>query len=148
MNQVRIVAHVKRGPDEVYGMLSDFKSYPNYGGAIISVDVEPTEDGCAKVTWQAKLRDGVLSWTEKDRFDPEARTIRFEQVEGDLEVFEGAWQVETEGDGSRVSFSANFELGSPSLAAFLGPVAGQALQENIQSVLTGFFGDQISFSDD
>ena len=148
MNQVRIVAHIKRGPDEVYGMLSDFKSYPKHGDAIISADVEPIEDGCVKVTWQAKLRDGVLSWTEKDRFNPEARTIRFEQIEGDLEVFEGTWQVEMDGDGSRVNFSANFELGIPSLATFLGPVAGQALRENILSVLTGFFGDQISFSND
>ena len=63
-------------------------------------------------------------------------------------MFEGTWQVETDGDGSRVNFSANFELGIPSLATFLGPVAGQALRENILSVLTGFFGDQISFSND
>ena len=145
MNQVRVIAHVKRGPDEVFGMLSDFKSYPQYGDSIISVDVEPIEDGYVKVNWQVQLRDGVLSWTEKDRFDPEARTIRFEQIEGDLEVFEGTWQVETDGDGSRVIFSANFDLGIPSLETFLGPVAGQALQENIQSVLTGFFGDQLSF---
>ena len=148
MNQVRIVAHVERSPDEVFRMLSDFKSYPKYGDSIISVDVEPLEDGDIKVSWEAKLRDGVLSWTEKDRLDPEARTIRFEQVEGDLEVFEGTWQVEKDGDGSRVNFSANFDLGIPSLATFLGPVTGQALQENNQSVLPGFIGDQQSFLKD
>ena len=148
MNQARIVAHVNKDPDEVYGMLTDFKSYPKYGDAIISADVEQLDDNCVQVTWQAKLRDGVLSWIEKDRFDPASRSIRFEQLDGDLEVFEGTWQVETDGEGSRVTFSAHFELGIPSLATFLGPVAGQALQENIQSVLSGLFGDQISFLND
>ena len=148
MSNLEFVAHVKqRQPDEVYRLLADFASYPKYGDSIISVDVEPIEPGLVAVKWVAKFRDGELRWTEKDRLDDANRTIQFEQTEGDLEVFKGSWTVESAGDDTKAAFAAEFDLGIPSLATFLGPVAGQALRETIQSVLTGFFGDQVTFSE-
>jgi hypothetical protein len=90
-----------------------------------------------------KFRDGILRWTEQDHFDPAARTIRFQQTEGDVEVFQGDWQIEPSGTGSRVTFNADLDLGIPSLSAFLNPVAADALRENITAILTGLFGGDL-----
>jgi len=148
MNHLNFLAHIQqRQPDEVFRLLSDFASYPKYGDSIISVEVEPIEPGLVTVKWVAKFRDGELRWTEQDRLNDADRTIQFEQTEGDLEVFKGSWTIEPEADGTLATFAADFDLGIPSLATFLGPVAGQALRETIQSVLIGLFGDQVTFTE-
>src|SRR3712207_8009511 len=51
--------------------------------------------------WEVKFRDGILKWVEEERVDGERRHIDFQATDGDLERFEGYWQVDGDGDGCR-----------------------------------------------
>lgn len=65
--------------------------------------------------------------------------MTFTQVEGDLASFEGEWRVEERDDDSVViSFRADFDLGIPSLATMLNPVAERALRSNISELISAF----------
>lgn len=149
MRDVLISARLaNRSPDEVYALLSKFADYPRYGNEVISVKMEKLDDNdLYAVDWEAKFRDGILRWTEHDRFNLDKRTIEFNQVAGDIEIFYGLWRINKDADGSFVSFAATFDLGIPSLSDFLEPVAEQVLIENIQSILEGFFGSEVVFMD-
>jgi hypothetical protein len=90
--------------------------------------------------WEVEFRDGLLRWTERDTFLRERLRIEFRQIDGDLEAFSGSWEVARAEEGSTVTFAAVFDLGIPSLAAFLEPVAQAALEENVARMLRGLFG--------
>ena len=94
--------------------------------------------GCTSA-WEVEFRNGLLRWTEQDDFDRDALRITFAQIEGDLEAFSGQWNVIPVDHGCVVTFFAEFDLGIPSLAAFLEPVAQSAIEENVSKVLWGLF---------
>ena len=142
MREVWISAVVRSPADEAYRLLSDFDAYPRYMSSVRSVSVrDRSQEGCLSA-WEVEFREGTLKWVERDTFRPAEHRIDFEQIEGDLLVFKGSWQVTPAAEEqSDILFQSVFDLGIPSLAAFLEPVAEDALVENVAKVLRGLFGD-------
>ena len=95
--------------------------------------------------WEVNFRQGILRWTEEDFFDPLTYSIQFRQIEGDAEHFSGSWLLSDTDEGCLICFAADFDMGIPSLSDIIEPIAEQALQENIRSILQGLLGDQIEF---
>ncbi|KAA2250944.1 cyclase [Solihabitans fulvus] len=121
-----------------YQRISDFSRYPELTDAVRDVEIYPPEpDGGLVSEWTVYFRKGLLQWTERDYFDHDTRTITFAQLKGDFETFEGSWLVEPDGDGAVVTFDATFDLGIPSLAELLDPVAEATLRNNIVMILRG-----------
>ncbi|MEU0353066.1 SRPBCC family protein [Streptomyces sp. NPDC006237] len=131
----------------VFTRLADFPAYPKYTDAVREVTVSPIDDGLVASQWAVNFRNGVLCWSEHDRIDPAALTIDFTQTEGDFDRFDGAWQVTGGDEHTQVRFTATFDLGMPSLAAIIDPIACQALAENIALILRGLFGDHITVTE-
>lgn len=140
MREVIVTAVVDADPDEVYRQLSNFPSYVGLAPSVRSVEM--SEDNSVS-RWEVTFRDGVLRWAEADRYDPVARRLEFEQIDGDLEVFEGVWAVVADDRGAHVSFTAAIDLGLPGLAEFLEPVAQQALLENIAELIASLFAGRV-----
>lgn len=137
---VAISATTDADPDESFRRLADFERYADYTATVRSVVVEDRA-GRPHSTWRVDFRGGILCWTERDDIDPVGRVLAFEQVDGDLERFVGRWVIEPEGLGSRLTFSAELDLGIPSLAPIVDPVARQALDANMRTILRGLFAD-------
>lgn len=140
MRDVTVTAVVRADRDAVYERLADFPRYKELARSVRSVEMSADR---ARSTWEVSFRDGVLKWTEEDRYDPVARRIDFSQVEGDMERFDGWWTVTDTEDGSLITFYSVFDLGLPGLAEFLEPVAHRALQENIRDLVEGLFGGEV-----
>lgn len=140
MRTVEIVARVKgRSPSEVFEVLSDFERYPELTEAVHAVSIEGGNGPRLVSTWEVGFRNGVLRWTEEDEFDGERRTIAFNQLDGDFEHFAGVWRVEDAEDGCVVRLRAEFDLGMPTLADMLDPIAESALRENMTQIVEGLF---------
>jgi len=129
-------------PDTAYQRVSDFARYPELTATVLSVHVEPAETHDSVVSsWLVAFRKGQLRWTERDVLDAGNRRIEFTQLSGDFASFDGVWQVDPDGAaGAVVSFGAWFDLGIPSLAEILDPVAEATLRNNIELILTGLLG--------
>jgi ribosome-associated toxin RatA of RatAB toxin-antitoxin module len=126
---------------ECYRRLSDFARYPELTDAVKAVEVEPQGPGGTVVSrWTVLFRKGLLCWTEEDVLDPVAQTISFRQLSGDFESFDGQWLVRQRPTGSEILFDARFDLGIPSLAPILDPVAESALRANILTITRGLLG--------
>jgi ribosome-associated toxin RatA of RatAB toxin-antitoxin module len=125
---------------DVYATLSDFDRYPVLSEAVQSVTVTEVAANVTVSTWDVTFRAGLLRWTEEDTFDPEALTIRFRQLEGDIAVFEGSWECVDAGAGSEIVFFVRLDMGIPSLADALEPIAVRTLIDNTVSIVQGLVG--------
>ena len=134
-------------PGNVYRRLRDFASYPRYTDAVREINVLALGAGAVEARWAVNFRNGVLCWTEHDTFDDVALTITFTQTDGDFERFDGTWTVREHGGAVTVRFACTFDLGMPSLAPIIDPIACEALVDNIQLILHGLLGDDIAFHD-
>jgi ribosome-associated toxin RatA of RatAB toxin-antitoxin module len=141
MRTVRLRLHVPHKPaSDVYQTLADFERYPDLSDAVRSVTVTQVSDNHTVSRWEVTFRAGLLRWTEEDTFDPAALSITFRQLEGDIAVFDGSWQCVDATPGSEIHFSARLDMGIPSLADALEPIAVRTLTGNIVSIVRGLVG--------
>ena len=141
MRTIRLRLHVPRtSASDVYATLADFERYPLLCEAVQNVSVTEVSEYLTVSQWEVTFRAGLLRWTEEDTFDPGALTITFRQLEGDIDVFDGSWQCADAAEGSEVLFSARLDMGIPSLADALEPIAARTLIANIVSIVRGLVG--------
>lgn len=141
MRTVRLTLRVPGKPAaEVYATLSDFGRYPELSDAVRGVAVSEVSADVTVSSWEVTFRAGILKWTEEDHFDREALTIAFNQIAGDIAVFDGSWAVSDTEGGTSIVFAANLDMGIPSLADALEPIAVRALVDNTVSIVTGLVG--------
>jgi uncharacterized membrane protein len=141
MRTVRLEMHVPDRPAaDVYRILTDFPRYPELSTAVRSVVVTEVDDSTTVSAWEVTFRAGILRWTEEDRFDRDALTITFSQTAGDIAEFDGSWECADAPGGSVIIFSARLDMGIPSLADALEPIAVRALIDNTLSIVTGLVG--------
>lgn len=150
---VQVIAE-ERTARQAYELICDFRRYPELTDKVNEVVVHPPEaDGSLRSDWSVIFRNGLMRWSELDRFVPETLTVEFEQLKGDFEVFRGSWVCEerdSEDTGATgatgapavtvVTFRSDFDLGIPSLAEILDPVAESTLRDNILRILEGLMG--------
>lgn len=141
MRTVRLRLHVPhKSSTDVYAMLASFERYPVLCEAVQKVAVTEVSENRTVSNWEVTFRAGLLQWTEEDTFDPGALTITFRQIEGDVALFDGSWQCVDAEQGSEVRFAARLDMGIPSLADALEPIAARTLAGNIVSIVRGLFG--------
>ena len=141
MRTVLLRLHVPDKPaSDVYRTLADFERYPELSDAVRSVVVKQVSENRTESDWEVTFRAGLLRWTEEDTFDPGALNITFRQLEGDAAVFDGSWQCLDAGPDSEIVFAARLDMGIPSLADALEPIAVRTLIDNIVSIVRGLVG--------
>ena len=120
----------------VYEILTQMERFPDFMPDVKSVRVlQQTERGTV-TSWETEIDGMPVSWEEEDIFDPEKMTIEYRLTQGDLERFQGAWQVlESEDGESTVSLTVDFDLGVPMLADVLGPVMIEKVRQNSEMML-------------
>ena len=141
MRTVHLRLHVPHKPaSEVYAALADFDRYPELCDAVKTVAITGVSENHTVSRWEVAFRAGLLRWTEEDTFDPGSRSITFRQLEGDVAVFDGSWKCIDAAQGSEILFSARLDMGIPSLADALEPIAVRTLIDNITSIARGLVG--------
>lgn len=119
---------------KVWRAVCDFENYAHYMADVIGIEFLERTERTARSSWRVLLNGSELTWTEEDYFEPERR-ISFEQIDGDLEVFRGAWELDERPEGVEVTLEIEFDLGIPSLAAVLDPIGIRAIRSNSRSML-------------
>ncbi|WP_432196079.1 type II toxin-antitoxin system RatA family toxin [Streptomyces sp. bgisy027] len=130
-------------PAAVYHRITDFRRYPELTDTVREVRVDALPDGSVVSDWTVSFRGGLMRWRERDTFAPDTLTLTFEQLSGDFQTFEGSWRCEPRDGGTLVVFTASFDLGIPTLAEILDPVAESTLRTNIARILAGLVGAEV-----
>ena len=132
-----------RGATEVYDILTDFSRYPEFSSAVQSVTVTKVDDTVSRSEWEVAFRNGILKWIEEDTFDRAALRIDFRQIEGDIALFNGSWTCSETKNGASIKFVAQLDMGIPTLADALEPIAVRAVVDNTMAIVSGLFGSAV-----
>lgn len=132
---VEVFETIRGNRTDVYDLLRDMESYPQFMPSLNEVKVLDRGQGWTLTEWDTTLSGRKFRWTERDEFDDEDYCIRYAQTEGDLKKFEGQWLLETDGDHTKVTFTVDFDFGVPMLSSLLNPVAKLKLRQNGESML-------------
>ncbi|MCW7944583.1 hypothetical protein AAW14_21870 [Streptomyces hygroscopicus] len=132
-----------RNAAELYPVICDFPRYPELTDAVLRVAVEDLGNGRTGCSWEVKFRRGVLKWTEEDRFDAARHRVDFSLKEGDLDHLVGHWMLHDVGPDCRIHFSCDFDMGIPTLADVIEPIAEQTLRDHVAIVLRGLVGEVV-----
>ncbi len=133
----RVMTEVGLGelrPIEVWPTLIDFERYPSIMTDVISVTVqERMRDGMI-TSWEVLLNGSRFTWTERDVFSA-PHLITFEQIDGDLEVWRGSWDLQVERGELVARLTVDFDIGIPSLSEILDPIGERAIRANSRQML-------------
>ena len=120
---------------DVYELAKNVEHFPQYMPDVESVTVLERRGNRLVTRWKTLVEEAPLEWTEEDLFDDEALTITYRLIEGDLDMFEGAWTF-VEGEGNvRVTLSVEYDFGVPTLAELIGPTLRKKVEENSEMML-------------
>ncbi|WP_306317505.1 MULTISPECIES: type II toxin-antitoxin system RatA family toxin [unclassified Streptomyces] len=149
MRSVHVALAVREtDPGAVFDRVRRFAAYPELVPVVRAVTVHEVSAEEETSDWEVYFRNGILSWTEEDRFDRDELSIVFSQLDGDFESFTGSWRVSRLGSGCRVDFDAEFDFGIPSLAGILDPVAVRVFKETIARIVDSLFGGAAVIDDE
>lgn len=141
MPVVRVTERLRVPEAEVWDLVCDVEAYPKLMESVIAIRVvseETLPDGRTEAIadWEIELKGSILKWQERDTRDPVARRITYSQVSGDMERFEGFWQVtRIDDEVTEAVLEVDFEIGIEMLKPMLEPVAVRAVGRNSTEML-------------
>lgn len=139
MPDVSLELEIRAPVQRVWAAVVDVESYPASMDSVRSVRIcDGHDEPVRRTDWSVILKGSVLQWQEREHLDAQERVMRFEQLTGDLSLFNGAWTLhELAPDLTRASFAVSFEIGIPLLADMLNPIAQRSLHDNCIDMLRG-----------
>jgi len=132
--------HLALSPDDVYAFVLRFEDHADRTTAVRSIEVTTGDDGERRSAWSVNFRNGLLCWTQIDRFDHARRTLSFTLTQGDPVFLDGSWSVTTVNGHTRLTFDCRFDLGVGTLSSALDPLAGRILKETIIAHMSQLLG--------
>lgn len=126
---------IKGNGTAIYDVIKDMASYPSFMQDVVSVEILERGDAHTISHWVTNPDGRKIVWTERDNFYPDKLRITYTQVEGDLKKLEGAWSIEPETNGWKVTLVVDFEFGIPMIAGLLNPLLKKKVRENSENML-------------
>jgi len=122
--------------EKVWALINDVESYPRFMEHVRSLKVLEHGADYRISDWEIDCKGFIMRWTEREELFPDRWRTEYRNIDGDLEVFEGSWQLEVlDADTTRASLTVRFEIGVPMLCDMLNPVAERAIRANSQKML-------------
>lgn len=139
MPEVDLDLDIRTPIGTVWEAVLDIERYPELMTNVVSAKIEAWETPTTRrAHWAMIIKGATLVWADRELIDHDQHTVNFHQVSGDLERFEGAWEITArEAELTRARLTISFEIGIPLLAGMLNPVAQRALYGNAKEMLEG-----------
>ena len=139
MPSVLLEMQIQAPVDRVWDAVVDVERYPVSMANVRWVKILAADTPETRHTsWSVVLKGSILEWENHEDLDHVARVFKSTQLRGDMEVFNGSWQLTELGpELTAVRLEMEFEIGIPLLADMLNPVAERALRENCRDMLLG-----------
>lgn len=139
MPSVLLEMQIQAPADRVWEAVVDVERYPVSMANVRWVKILAHDTPETRHTsWSVVLKGSILEWENHEDLDHVNRRFQSTQLRGDMEVFNGYWQLTEVGpEVTDVRLEMEFEIGIPLLADMLNPVAERALRENCRDMLLG-----------
>ena len=136
MEHVEVSLDLDAPIEDIWAALMDMEEFPDYMSSVERISILEDDGRTRTAEWSVLLRGSILRWTERATIDHERHQADFVQIDGDLSLFQGRWELADLGAGrTRAQLAVSFEIGIPLLARMLNPIARESLQENTEEML-------------
>ncbi|NOR61560.1 MAG: cyclase [Rhodobacteraceae bacterium] len=115
--------------EDVWPTLVDFARYPDLMEDVVSVEILEQGETTMLSAWKVLLNGSEFTWEERDHLEPPF-LIRFDQTDGDLDVWNGSWQLDSSGAVLVARLTVKFDIGIPSMSEILDPIGERAIRAN------------------
>lgn len=139
MPEIIVKERIEEPIAKVWELVKNIEDYPKFMKPVRAVKVLSRRGDVTDAEWEVELKGSLLCWSERETCFPDDHRIEFAQIEGDLEKFEGYWDLKAVSPrATEVELRVDFEIGIPMLRDMLNPVAEKALRENAITMLRSF----------
>jgi|GEM_PF-63532 len=123
--------------DKVYAIARDNRSFPEFMDDVDSIEIISEEGETVVSAWVGRVPAFGLKirWTQKDIWDPAAKTCDFSQEKGDYDKMVGNWKFTEENNGTRFDSELDYEYSVPGLGPLVGRVIYSLVVKNMEGVL-------------
>jgi ribosome-associated toxin RatA of RatAB toxin-antitoxin module len=136
MPRIKVTEILDAPIKDVWELICDLDSYPRIMDPVRSIKILSKGKDWTLVGWEVELKGSILRWTEREDRYPQNYRVVYEQVDGDLEMLQGHWELrEIDGNRTEATLEIEFEIGIPMLRDMLNPIAERALRENARIML-------------
>jgi ribosome-associated toxin RatA of RatAB toxin-antitoxin module len=137
MPRIKVTEILDAPIKDVWELICDLDSYPRIMNPVRSITVLSSGKDWTIAEWEVELKGSILRWTEREDRYPKNYRVEYEQVDGDLEMLQGHWELRETDAGRRTeaTLEIEFEIGIPMLRDMLNPIAERALSENARIML-------------
>lgn len=133
---VEVTKIISGSIDELWKLVCDVESYPEFVESVKKVTIIDKSEFQSEVDWEVLFRGSSLQWREIEKRDPANYTMKFNQVYGDLEKFEGYWKLQPiSKHETKVIVYTDFEIGIPNMKEAIDPLAIGLLKTNTKDML-------------
>jgi len=120
----------------VFGRLRDIESFPKIMPDVKRVKIVSSKEDSGVSDWDVEIDGCPLHWKEEDLFDDENSVFSFKSIEGDFDVFNGAWSVREEDGILKVEFRVEYLVGIPVIEEIIGPILSERIEINGKKMLS------------
>lgn len=123
--------------DLVYQIARDIERFPEFMDDVESVVILEQTPEKQVSKWGSVIKEfnRTIVWTEADYWDDDAKTCRWEQLEGDFTRYEGEWQFVPDGQGAIARLTIDYEYTVPLIGALIQGLLLKKMQANVKSML-------------
>lgn len=134
MREVKRSALVARPPGEVYALINDIESYPQFVPWCTSARIESRSPEAIVATLGVRRGPLRAEFTTRNLLDP-PRSVRMQLVRGPFRTLEGLWLLHPIGGaGTRIELILRFEFTS----SFSGLIFDPLFEETAASLVEAF----------
>lgn len=120
----------------VYSVASDTEKFPEFMPDVRSVKIIEKNGNFQKTQWEADVDGIVFKWEEEEIFYPEKMYLEYKLIKGDIDKFEGYWQVISVSEKkSKLVLYLDFDVNIPMLSSLIMPTIKQKVRKNAQLML-------------
>ncbi|MEN3015110.1 MAG: SRPBCC family protein [bacterium] len=120
----------------VFQVASDTEKFPEFIPDVKSVKIIQKEGNIQLTQWEASIDGMFFKWEEKEVFYPEKMYLEYTLVKGDVDKFEGYWQVIPISENKcKLVLQLDFDVNIPMLSSLIMPTIRFKVKKNVQHML-------------
>ncbi len=137
MAQVNSSIIIEASVQKVYDIARDIERFPEFMDDVVEVEILEQTDERQVSRWVARIEEfnRTLEWTEKDFWNAQDRTCRFEMLEGDFTAYSGLWTFQEGEEGTLAQLTVDYEYAVPLIGALIKKLLHRKVQENCDNML-------------
>ncbi len=133
MREIHRSALVRYAAGEMFGLVNDVESYPEFLPWCRDAEVRPVEEGVLEATLEFARSGLHRRFTTRNTLEYQ-REIRMELVNGPFRELSGRWHFHPLGSGgSKVALDLRFEFASRLLEAVFAPVFAEVMNSLVDA---------------